>query len=129
MKSCLIPSMSDRLLSYSHHLLISPHFAKYTPVHQSCSSTVGPPAGQVRYVWGEVDGTTFYSKITAAYEVVIHWRPNLFIPPLGTFGNKFVGELAKLFSSFCRWDQSRVYCNESNNCPTTASFAETKQVK
>ena len=96
---------------HSEHVRLSPElFSPSTnitsfspsssPVQQSCSSTVGPPAGQVRYIWGEVDGTTFYSKITAAYEVVIHWRPNLFIPPLGTFGNKFVGELAKLFQAF-----------------------------
>ena len=37
---------------------------------------------------------TFYNQITAAFEKVIHWKPNLFI------GNMFVHELAKLFQAF-----------------------------
>ena len=30
-----------------------------------------PPAGQVSFIWGEVDGGTFYNQITAALEKVI----------------------------------------------------------
>ena len=59
-----------------------------------------PPAGQVSFIWGEVDGATFHSQITVAYEVVIHWKPYLFIPLRGTTGNMFVHELAKMFQSF-----------------------------
>ena len=34
------------------------------------------------------------------YEKVIHWTPNLFIPPLGATGVSFVKELAHLFHSY-----------------------------
>ena len=52
---------------------------------------------------GEVDGATFYNQITAAFEMVIHWKPNLFIPPNGSTGDMFVHELAKLFQAFGDW--------------------------
>lgn len=64
------------------------------------SGLSSPPAGQVSFKWGEVDGTTFHNDITASYEIVIHWKPNLFIPPHGNTGNSFVHELARLFQAF-----------------------------
>lgn len=35
-----------------------------------------------------------------AYEEVIHWIPNLFVPPLRASGKSFVSELARLFQSY-----------------------------
>lgn len=87
---------------------------------------------RVCFNWGEVDDTTFSSKAAALYEIVIYWKPNLFIPPHGTTGKRFVDELAKLFQAFSKWVPSWVpswvHCNESSNSPTTAS-AKTKSVQ
>ena len=66
------------------------------PPHGSSRSS----AGRMCFIWGEVDGATFDSKLAPVYDVVIHWKPNLFIPPHGTIGNRFVHELAKLFQAF-----------------------------
>lgn len=59
-----------------------------------------PPLEKASFVWGSMDGHTFKSKICEAYEEVIHWIPNLFIPPFGASGTKFVQELARMLQAY-----------------------------
>ena len=41
--------------------------------------------------------STLYSS---AYDVVVHWRRNLFLVPFGMVGKAFVQELARLFTAY-----------------------------
>ena len=59
-----------------------------------------PPLQKANFVWGEKDGESFCQDICSAYEHVIHWKPNLFLPPLGSTGTKFVREVARLLQAY-----------------------------
>ena len=52
------------------------------------------------FVWGSLDGPTCVSVISDSYDVVVHWRPNLFRLPAGRVGEHFIKELSRLFSAF-----------------------------
>ena len=52
------------------------------------------------FVWGTLDGPTCVSAISDSYDVVVHWRPNLFRLPAGRVGEQFIKELSRLFSAF-----------------------------
>ena len=59
-------------------------------------------------MWGSKDGELFHQDICLAYERVIHWKPNLFLPPFGTAGKSFVEELARLLQAYA--DSSSLEC-------------------
>ena len=59
-----------------------------------------PPLSPPSFLWGDVPGSEFVSKVCSIYDEVIHWRRNLFSVPVGKAGNRFVQELARLFQSF-----------------------------
>ena len=78
-----------------------------TPIdgHQPCS--VSPPLAptvswplpaiqNANFVWGSKNGATFNHDICSAYERVIHWKPNPFLPRFGAASKNFVQELARL---------------------------------
>ena len=52
------------------------------------------------FLWGDVEGIDFVQRISLAYDVVVHWRRNLFLAPFGRVGKAFVQELARLFSAY-----------------------------
>jgi len=52
------------------------------------------------FVWGEVDGDTFFHSFTYCYDEVIHWWKNLFRLPSGKSGRAFVLELHRLFHAY-----------------------------
>ena len=35
------------------------------------------------FLWGDVEDTDFVQRISSAYDVVVHWRRNLFLAPFG----------------------------------------------
>ena len=41
------------------------------------------------FVWGDLDAQTFVSRITVAYDEVVHWRRNIFMVPSGNIGCSF----------------------------------------
>ena len=49
------------------------------------------------FTWGSCDSVTFINSLNAAYNEVVHWRPNLFKVPLGKAGKSFVCELARMY--------------------------------
>ena len=53
-----------------------------------------------QFVWGSLDGLNCVSIISKSYDVVVHWRPNLFRLPAGRTGEHFVKELSRLFTAF-----------------------------
>ncbi len=59
-------------------------------------------AGQI---WGEVDGETLYNCISSAYEVVIYWKANLFIPLHGSTGGQ----------AFAQGSSAKVHCYDGYN--------------
>ena len=67
-----------------------------------------PPLQNTDFVWGSKDGKQFLDEVNSAYEQVIHWKPNLFLPPYGASGKKFVQELARLLQAYA--DSSSLEC-------------------
>ena len=52
------------------------------------------------FMWGDIDGDTFTSLISEAYNKVVHWRRNIFRVPSGKAGKSFVNELSRLLESY-----------------------------
>ena len=52
------------------------------------------------FTFGTLDGSTFCSTVSAAYNEVVHWKRNLFSAPHGKAGTAFVDELSKLYRSY-----------------------------
>jgi len=59
-------------------------------------SVMSPPT----FMWEEVEGEFFVKEITVAYDIVVHWRHNLFVVLFGKVGKAFVQELARLFAAY-----------------------------
>ena len=56
-----------------------------------------PPSFQ----WNEtINGIDFAQQVSVTYDVVVHWRHNLFLVPYGRAGKEFVQELANFFRSY-----------------------------
>ena len=66
-----------------------------SPELPNCMPIVDPT-----FTWGCHESTTFITSLNAAYNEVVHWRPNLFRVPYGKAGKSFVSELARLYNSF-----------------------------
>jgi len=58
------------------------------------------PLSPPSFLWGDVPGSEFVSKVNDMYGEVIHWRQNLFSVPVGKAGTQFVQEMVRLFQSF-----------------------------
>ena len=56
------------------------------------------------FSWGKLTGEEFCRKIGESYEVIVHWRRNLFLIPSGSSGKVFVAEVAKLFQCYAEND-------------------------
>ena len=53
------------------------------------------------FQWNEtINGIDLAQQVSVAYDVVVHWRCNLFLVPYGCGGKEFVQELARLFHSY-----------------------------
>ena len=79
-------------------------------VSPSCNkSTCGPncshnlanfcPMAEATFVWNDVDGVSFSTLVKSCYEVVVHWRRNVFKVLYGKSGASFVREEARLFQA------------------------------
>ena len=51
-------------------------------------------------VFGDLSGEQLTSTITRSYELIVHWKPNVFLVPSGRQGKRFVDELTRLFNAF-----------------------------
>ena len=58
------------------------------------------PISTPNFRWGDVDGETFACSINRSYEVIVHWRRNLFKVPSGKAGKAFVRELTRMFRAY-----------------------------
>ena len=67
-----------------------------------------PPLQKADFMWDLKDGISFCQEVSSAYEQVIHWKPNLFLPPSGATGTNFVRELARLLQAYS--DNSSLEC-------------------
>ena len=52
------------------------------------------------YIWGDRSAEVFTPMMEAAYQEVMHWRPNLFVPPVGNAANDLVSEMTRLITNF-----------------------------
>ena len=58
------------------------------------------PISTPDFCWSDVDGEAFTSSINRCYEVIVHWRRNLFKVPSGKAGKAFVQELVRMFHAY-----------------------------
>ena len=58
------------------------------------------PAGQPNFRWGAKEGVDFAHGVRVSYEVVVHWRRNVFLLPSGKVGKEFIRELTRLFNAY-----------------------------
>ena len=49
---------------------------------------------------GSLPVVDLVQRISLAYDIVVHWRRNLFLAPFGKVGKAFVQELARLFTVY-----------------------------
>ena len=70
----------------------------------STRSELLPPFTKARaplFKWSDsIDGESFSVKIQEAYKEVIRWRRNVFLVPSGKAGEKFVGEMSRMFRAY-----------------------------
>ena len=99
------PQISD---PQNSTLIDSHHPLSASPLHTSSVSWPLPVLQKANFVWGSKDGELFHQDICSAYEHVIHWKPNLFLPPFGAAGKSFVQELARLLQAYA--DSSSLEC-------------------
>lgn len=52
------------------------------------------------YTWGDRQAVAVTPQLEAAYREIMHWRPNLFVPPRGASANELVIEMATLLQGF-----------------------------
>ena len=52
------------------------------------------------FTWGSFDSGTLINSLNAAYDEVVHWKPNFFKDPYGNTGKSFVSELGRLYKAF-----------------------------
>ena len=64
-----------------------PSLPTFTPAHDE-------------YVWGNRPASAMTPIIESAFREVIHWRPNLFVPPSCNSANDVIGELSILLQKF-----------------------------
>ena len=89
------PTITSSQLSPPHNLL--------SPPHQIATSNA--TAYDPDFVWGNFSGFEMLAIINKAYDEIVQWRQNL---PIGTAGNSFVQELARLLQAFA--DGSSLEC-------------------
>ena len=58
------------------------------------------PISTPNFRWGDVDGETFACSINRSYEVIVHWRRNLFKIPSGKARKAFIRELTRMFRAY-----------------------------
>ena len=49
-----------------------------------------PDQQPLNFCWGEHTGQAIFDAVNSTYEVVVHWKPNLFLVPFGSAGTSFV---------------------------------------
>ncbi|MEL7524079.1 MAG: hypothetical protein AAGJ80_21105, partial [Cyanobacteria bacterium J06553_1] len=52
------------------------------------------------YTWGGRTEKEVTPLMENAYKEVMHWRPNLFVPPVGNAANDLVTEMTRLITNF-----------------------------
>ena len=87
----IFPSASPPFLPAGNVRSASPKSPSYM-----ASSAIVPslhthePLPEPAFVWGEVDGASFFATVSAVYDEIVHWRGNLFSVPHGNSGKLFV---------------------------------------
>ena len=70
--------------------------------HTSTVADLPPfvPISTPNFTWGDLDGEAFVRTIDSSYDVIVHWRRNLFKVPSGKAGKAFIRELTRLFRAY-----------------------------
>ena len=107
--SLLSPTLSTNTQLSSANLLSTTSITPVTvtrPPFWSAPEFMSPelptfsPVADAFFSWGPLDSSTFVQLLNAAYDEVVHWKPNLFRVPYGKAGKSFVSELARLYKAF-----------------------------
>ena len=66
------------------------------------------------FAWGSLTGDEFCRKMDWAYDCVVQWRRNLFMPPSGKAGKELVAEITRLITGFA--ERSELGCVALKAC-------------
>lgn len=55
---------------------------------------------QNSYTWGDRPAEEITTVVETIYREVIHWKPNLFVPPSGSAANDLIAEMTRLINGF-----------------------------
>ncbi len=58
------------------------------------------PIAEPNFMWGKKDARQFTNELDKTYELIVHWKRNIFRVPQGNGGKQFVAELARLYGAF-----------------------------
>ena len=78
---------------------------KVMPLQQNQKVTSQTTHHQVK-VWGDHPEKDINQIISAAYEEIVHWKPNMFLVPSGASGKEFVKETTRLINA---WNSNNKY--------------------
>lgn len=51
---------------------------------------------------GKEDARSFTNNLNESFELIVHWKRNIFRVPQGNSGKQFVAELARLYTAFAK---------------------------
>lgn len=77
-----------------------PFFDHVTDANSMILPSFSPLPAAPIFTWGDVDGASFSHQIDEAYQVIVHWRRNIFKVPQGKTGKDFIYELSKFFKEY-----------------------------
>ena len=52
------------------------------------------------YNWNEKPGTTFINELNKAYDKIVYWRKNLFLPATGVAGKSFLNVMTRMINAW-----------------------------
>ena len=50
------------------------------------------------YKWGDYDGHVFEKNLNVIYDIIVHWKKNLFMLPTGRAGKDYIDEITRLLN-------------------------------
>ena len=95
------PSCKPCINKTSATSIVSPslvdNYVDTQPSHPSTDGTKSHQQSEIS-IWGNHTQADVEQIFTATYDEIVHWRKNIFLPPSGSAGKKFISEKTKFIN-------------------------------
>ena len=83
-----------------HHTGEASNFSKksFPPLTHVSTMTVPINIPKNHYKWGDYDGHVFEKNLNVIYDIIVHWKKNLFMLPTGRAGKDYIDEITQLLN-------------------------------